>query len=371
MPDAYGQSARWSGAGNAMLRWWGAELATCLPFVGVLRRLSRVGTLVLRAGEDAWSVARESPAGLIERGSVSIAALAGAEGAERLRALIGGDRRARLVVELPQERALRKTLRLPAAAQTDLAKVLEFEVERQTPFPASQVYFAHRVLGPAGGGATLGGPLIEVDLVAVPRAVVDAITLRLAALGLAADAVTVAGKLGAAATRLTLLESAQAVERGRVWTRTNRRLLGAVLLLAIAAALSPLAANYVAGRALEQEIAALGPKVRAILAEREQRQRAQTLLDDAIRIKTQTPSGLRLLDELTRALPDDAWLTHLSLSGRELVIDGVAGSAAALVRPLEASPSVARVVFRAPITREPTTQLERFQFAIELKEPRP
>ena len=48
-----------------------------------------------------------------------------------------------------------------------------------------------------------------------------------------------------------------------------------------------------------------------------------------------------------------------------------ARSAAALARPIESSPAFARLSFRAPVTRDPTTQRERFQFAIELARPKP
>ncbi|TGQ96093.1 general secretion pathway protein GspL, partial [Mesorhizobium sp. M4B.F.Ca.ET.203.01.1.1] len=69
---------------------------------------------------------------------------------------------------LPATDVLRRTLRLPAAAADRLRAVVGFEIDRQTPFEASQVSYDVRELGAAGEGQ------LQVELVAWPLWQLDA-----------------------------------------------------------------------------------------------------------------------------------------------------------------------------------------------------
>src|SRR5690606_28192983 len=55
-------------------------------------------------------------------------------------------REARRVLLIPSRAVLRRTLQLPVAALENLSSVLGFELDRQTPFRADQVYYDSRVL---------------------------------------------------------------------------------------------------------------------------------------------------------------------------------------------------------------------------------
>jgi general secretion pathway protein L len=72
-----------------------------------------------------------------------------------------------------------------------------------------------------------------------------------------------------------------------------------------------------------------------------------------------------VLDTLSRDLPDGAWLLSLSVAGREVVLDGLAPSAAAVALALEKAGNVSGIVFRAPIARE-AAGLEHFQLGATL-----
>ncbi|MFZ2003569.1 MAG: PilN domain-containing protein, partial [Stellaceae bacterium] len=77
------------------------------------------------------------------------------------------------------------------------------------------------------------------------------------------------------------------------------------------------------------------------------------------------PPLVAALDALSRDLPDGAWLLSLSISGRDVVMDGLAPSAAAVALTLEKGHAVTGIVFRSPITRE-TSGLEHFQLGATL-----
>src|SRR5262249_8955527 len=79
--------------------------------------------------------------------------------------------------------------------------------------------------------------------------------------------------------------------------------------------------------------------------------------------KETAPSGVMLLETLSQALPDNAYLTELTLQKSTLRIIGLTGDAPALIAPLEGA--FAEVHFFAPTTRGPDGQ--SFWFHIEAR----
>jgi len=60
---------------------------------------------------------------------------------------------------------------------------------------------------------------------------------------------------------------------------------------------------------------------------------------------------LLVLRELTEILPNDAWLTTVSLDAKGVELTGAASAASALIPLLENSPRLERVEFSSPVTR--------------------
>ena len=80
------------------------------------------------------------------------------------------------------------------------------------------------------------------------------------------------------------------------------------------------------------------------------------------------PPLVAALDALSRDVPDGSWLLSLAISGRDVVLDGLAPSAATIALALGKSHDVTAIVFRSPITRE-TSGLEHFQLGATLASP--
>lgn len=142
--------------------------------------------------------------------------------------------------------------------------------------------------------------------------------------------------------------------RPRRLSRAQRATVGlaaATVILAVAALLVP---GYRESRrlaALEARIAQIEPEVRAterLLAELERKRRVLATIQS---IETTTVRPLPVLRELTELLPNDAWLTLLSMDGKGVELTGQAAAAAALIPLLENSPRLERVEFSSPVTR--------------------
>jgi general secretion pathway protein L len=335
------------------LAWWGRELASLLPAAW----RDRFGNerLIVDLAEGEARFTRMLAGKAVALGSAPAQAGRG----EAARRLLAGVPLADtpVLLRLGGGQALAKTVTLPLAAEENLQEVLGFEMERLTPFRAEQVRFAHAIAERRPAEKSL-----RVDLVVVPRERLASARDLLLEWGVPVDRVQAAPP----APPLDLAP-AEWHRRSGPAGRRIRLLAAATAALALLAVVSPLARHSLSLAATEARIAELRPTVDAVL-------RAQAEVDNwasgaqrVARLKREAPSATRLLDEFTRLLPDDTWVSQFNLVDRTVELQGTTASAAALVGLIEASPVVAKVRFRTPITSDPVTRLERFELAVELK----
>ncbi|HET7340497.1 MAG TPA: PilN domain-containing protein [Methylomirabilota bacterium] len=99
------------------------------------------------------------------------------------------------------------------------------------------------------------------------------------------------------------------------------------------------------------EIARVDPEVRAVDRVLRDLERKRKLLATINGIETSAMRPLPVLRELTELLPNDTWLTTLSLDSKGVELTGQAAAASALIPLLENSPVLERVEFSSPVTR--------------------
>ena len=75
---------------------------------------------------------------------------------------------------------------------------------------------------------------------------------------------------------------------------------------------------------------------------------------------------LELLSFLTQLTPDDTWLNYLSLRQGQLIIRGESKSALKYLAELSKTEGLNDVKFASPVTRDPGTDLERFNVQLQL-----
>jgi general secretion pathway protein L len=125
--------------------WWFGELRGLLPARLRDRLAVKEAELWLRLDADAVQLSRT-----VGEGSVDLARLplspADDLHARFLQAIPEDFAGLRRVLLLPPGQVLRRRLSLPAVARDKLQSMLVFELDRQTPFRADQVYFDARVL---------------------------------------------------------------------------------------------------------------------------------------------------------------------------------------------------------------------------------
>jgi len=152
--------------------------------------------------------------------------------------------------------------------------------------------------------------------------------------------------------------------------RLSRALVMALGAAAIAALACVVVASYVADSlgAQESELARqISQRRAAIRAGSDGGERSPIAALE--RRKHETPASVIVLDVLTQVLPDHTYVTELHLAGNKLQIVGISRDAPSLIPLIEQSQHFARATFYAPTTRSPSDPGERFHIEARI-EPR-
>jgi general secretion pathway protein L len=346
------------GAISAFLRWWGEELAGLLPH-GLRRLFSRGGSrLVVDVGDGVGTLSVHGAGPVRPLGQLDLGAAE--QGARLARGVRSQAARAdEVVIRLSSEDVVGATVVLPAATEENLAEVLAFEMDRYTPFRAEQVYYDYRLLSrdPERGK-------IRVQLVAMPRARLDAVVDAVRRWGLAPAAVEVAHAdpepAGPRSAPINLLPKARRPRRNGAHSRLNRALLALAAGLVAAAVAIPLMRKAQLVSSLEHQVAEARTAAQSVQRTRTELEQSTEEVAFLAQRKHASPAVIDLLEALTRLLPDDTWLLRFELRNGHVKIQGESPTASTLISIIESSPLFRDTSFVAPVTQNPRTGLERF-----------
>ena len=260
------------------------------------------------------------------------------------------------------ERTLRRTISLPIAAEDNLRQVLMFEMDRQTPFKADQVYFDYHVAARAAADRNL-----QVDLTVVPRAQLDAELTAVVASGAQLDGVDCwRDGSGSARAGLNLLPPERRRKRKNLRLRLNLALAAATVVLLATVMLQSLANR-------ESAIAAMTVEVEKAQNDAKQVAALRKTLEDTInsanflsRKKCETPLMVTLLNDLTTRLADDTYLERLSIDEKNKIeMQGLSSDASKLIGLLQKSDVITNPGVQGTIQPDPRTKKDRFNITLE------
>lgn len=345
------------------LHWWGSELLGLLP-AAFSRLYTKTDRVVLQLEDGAATLVLEASRGSIPLGTIALHDVTGSK--QEVQNLLQRrgltNRLARdgmaLRLRLPSQSALRTTIELPAAAASNLREVVSFELDRHTPFHASQASVGCRLIGLDRSAGTL-----TVAITVVPRHIVENAIKLAAGLVLRPDEVDVAAPEanGEPSPELVFDEVLP-----RPASRGNKLAWGlatlSLLLAAVAVSIPILAAR--------REAADLTAKFAVVKERTTARALAQRNLDALhaeqtflIARKREMPTVSQILLDTTHILPDDTFLTEFHVTGAEVQMTGLASSASSLIDLLERSKVFRDTAFRSPVTQDTRSGRERFLIA--------
>ena len=348
---------------SRFLRWWLGELSSVVPAALRPAGLDTESFTLVRLEQGSAFLRLFDNGSIQDAGSVTLQTLdAAAQRQAFIAALVkvrNGQRD--VVIALPSDRVLRKTLTLPLATEENLRQVLEFQMEEYTPFPLSQVYFGHRV-----AGRDFARGQLTVEFAATPRDAVDEAVQRLNDWGCVVRA-AVAEDMLVAGTLVNLLPAAQGKPPSLLKHGLNPWLAAMVMLLAIAAMAMPL---IIKREAVVQMQPWLEKSKTAAEAVDALRRGLETRVEEhnyLLEKRQALPAVIVALEELTRILPDDTWVQQLDIKGKELQIQGETASSVKLIGLFEQSGRFYDASFRSPLTKGQTAGAERYQLALQMR----
>ncbi|MEO7917047.1 MAG: PilN domain-containing protein [Dokdonella sp.] len=345
--------------------WWGTELLRCLPPRWRALLSERSDTLLLEHADRELIVWRERGSDTpTEFGRISLDQPPEEQAAEfaRLRARIENPS-VRTVLCIDNDRVLRRNVALPSAAEANLRQVLSFEMDRQTPFKADQVYFDSRVVSRDASGRNM-----QVEVVLMPRAQLDEEIAVVAGGALPMDGIdTWQRDQGHQRRHVNLLP----VERR--FRRRNMRVpiiaglvLLAIILLLVNMALS-LSNRSQAIELMRADVDRMDTTARKVRGQK------QMLLDSIgganflAEKKRTTAPVIALIDDLTKRIPDNTFIERLNIENNQVQLQGQSSEAAKLIGLLTDSPYLANPNFQGPIQPDARSGKERFQITADLK----
>jgi general secretion pathway protein L len=341
--------------------WWFGELAACVPgrVRAHFRRRSAALALMPDNGDMTFALHRGGSSRDLGRIRFDAKMEPRRALAELLRGISVRD--VDVVMNLPADKVLRRSVRLPLAAQENLREVLAFEMDRHTPFKAGEVAFDYRV-----SSADAESKRLDVDLVVVPRELVERAGSIAESFGLALDRISIVGEEGQGNRAFNLL--AHGSPPGHSASQ-HRLLTGLAVLAAILAAVAVYLPLHLKERSLAAYERQLAEARAAALDAEELKSHLTARLEHGrflIDRRLATPAATTLLAEVTERLPDDTWLVQLRLLGNALILSGFSPAAAALIAELEESPLLSEVRFGSPVTADPRVGNERFNISADV-----
>jgi Tfp pilus assembly protein PilN len=158
-------------------------------------------------------------------------------------------------------------------------------------------------------------------------------------------------------------------QRGGVLSYVNAALLAVVILGAFAWGLSYPIKDELRLRQLQRENQNLEPSVETLRRQEEQLQRARKEENFFSQLDQRRGEVLRVLDELSKIVPNNAYLSNLRYRSGALEVQGSAENASGLIPLLERSPVFENVGFNAPSNRGRDNR-ETFSLKADLEKPK-
>jgi general secretion pathway protein L len=315
-------------------------------------------TLLAPAGdalEADFGLRRRGKETALGRFRLDAAALAGLPAALRRRPR-------RVALRPPPGALLEREVVLPLAAQRDPGGVLRYELDRLTPFAPEEVFWSWRQ---EGRDAVRGALRLRVSL--LPKAALQAPIEALRRAGLPPARLEATDADGEARA-IPIDEAAGAPTRRQgAWRRRGLAAAGiACGCLAVAAIALPFALQSLALAAADRHVEALRPRVAEAEALRRRIAEAKGGQDAFAAERARVGDALRAIAALTEILPDDTWLTELTLRQRKLTMAGRSAGAARLIGLLSADPTIRDAAFVAPVTRAESGGVDVFSMRAEL-----
>jgi general secretion pathway protein L len=335
--------------------WWIGEITMFLP--------DTIRTLV-RGGKPAQLLYMDETLRIVNHG------LSGAEVAENYlrvidfknpehRRVLNSASEIRLCLE--QKKYLFKKVTLPIETEENLREVLAFEMDRQTPFSADQVYYDYVINARNRENRTL-----DITLILAPIDKISQALNQLEENSVRINAISPCEETDSNLNEVNLLPPEKREKPRKRYRLVNLALFLLLLPLVFGNLVLPVWQKSLLAEQLDTDLSQIRTKATEVAALRDQVTAARNENRFLEEKKLTSVTVLDILLELTLLLPDDTWINNFEVRENTVHLHGQSNASASLIPILETSKLFQNVTFRSPVTRSKKNNTEQFHISAEL-----
>lgn len=257
-------------------------------------------------------------------------------------------------VRVENQAILSREVELPVQAENDLKQAVGFQLDQFTPFDPKEIYYDVRIKNRNRATQSI---LVEVWV--LPKATVSAHLQDLVrVVGLPLDRIAVIGGP----------DTVNLLEKSKTRFRPNNNFWWAICMILFAgvALSSPLIKKR--SHLIEQrgQIEILRSEAAGITEKKQVLEKGLEELKFLLDKKFEVPPLAQVVNELSRTIPDEVYVSQLSFRGRKITLKGQGQNVVSLVEKLQASPVIDAANFSATVNRNAMTGLDSFSMEIVL-----
>ena len=342
---------------NDFFTWWGEGLMLLLPGNQSNKLGRSKESLLLKITQNGFQVLNHSEEMLLnEEQSIS-------NSYEILTDLFNRDAsKVGLDIQIRNSEVLTRQISLPANTEENLYEVIQYEMDRYTPFTKDDVYFDYRV-----EERIKDKQLIKVLLIVVRKEILDPVVSAIENSDVHLTNIDIIDEDDAANNfhDVNLLRSRRDINKNK--NSSIKWLAAAAVGLLILTSITPLIINYIHIKKLSSELADLEPTVGKVKQLQNEYTKMQDQVGYLVKIKEDNPSIIEMLNLLTQVMPDHTYVQRLSLEGGLISIQGLSASASELIPLIDQTGMFDDIRFAAPVTQSGGDGLERYSITAQIK----
>ncbi|MEM7400724.1 MAG: PilN domain-containing protein [Pseudomonadota bacterium] len=267
-----------------------------------------------------------------------------------------------LNIQIENTEVLMRKVTLPANTEENLYEVIQYEMDRYTPFNKEDVYFDYLI-----EERNSEKQILKVLLIVIRKEILSSVVNAIEKTNVHLRSIEIIDSEVAENNlkEINFFRTNNEISKSK--KASNKWLLTIAAGLLVLTGLTPIVMNYIQISNLSSELKSLEGTVIKVKQLQNEYQKMQEQVGYLVSIKDRNPSIIEMLNLLTKVIPDHTYVQRLSLESGQLSMQGVSASASELIGIIDQTGLFDDIRFAAPVTQSGGDGLERYSITANIK----